>query len=126
MKISFHGAAREVTGSCHLLEAKDSNGQIKKILIDCGMFQGEKFSDEKNQQPFTFDPNSLDAVLITHAHLDHIGRLPKLLHDGYEGEFTTTLPTCALIPVVLEDSFGIMEENARRNHEEILYSTEIS
>jgi len=124
MKISFHGAAREVTGSCHLLEVKDSSGQVKKILIDCGMFQGEKFSEEKNQQPFTFEPKSLDAVLVTHAHLDHIGRLPKLLHDGYVGDFVMTLPTCALIPVVLEDSFGIMEENARRNHEVILYSME--
>ncbi|PJA46953.1 hypothetical protein CO172_03295, partial [Candidatus Uhrbacteria bacterium CG_4_9_14_3_um_filter_36_7] len=83
MKISFHGAAREVTGSCHLLTLEDKNGVERRILIDCGMFQGESYADERNRQPFGFDPASLDAVCITHAHADHTGRLPKLIKEGY-------------------------------------------
>lgn len=124
MKISFYGATREVTGSCHLLEASDSNGVMRKILIDCGMFQGEKFSEEKNNEPFPFDPKSLDKVFVTHAHLDHTGRLPKLRKAGYDGEFIMTAPTCALTYIVLEDAFHIMTENAKRLKEPILYNRE--
>lgn len=124
MKISFWGAVREVTGSCHLIEIKDSQGKLKKVLIDCGMFQGERFSEEKNHQPFPFDPAEIDVVLITHAHLDHVGRLPKLIQEGYKGEFIMVLPTCPLAKLVLEDAFHIMEENARRLNEPILYSHE--
>lgn len=124
MKLSFFGAAREVTGSCHLLEAKDTNGQTRKILIDCGMFQGEKFSEEKNHKPFPFDPKSLDAVFVTHAHLDHTGRLPKLIHAGYSGEIIATRPTIALTNLVLEDAFHIMEENRQRLGEPVLYEKE--
>lgn len=124
MKISFFGAAREVTGSCHLLEAKDSNGKTRKILIDCGMFQGEKSSSEKNYEPFLFDPKSLDAVFVTHAHLDHTGRLPKLIHAGYSGEIIAALPTIALTKLVLEDAFHIMAENRKRQGEPVLYEKE--
>lgn len=124
MKVSFFGAAREVTGSCYLLEATDADGVARKILIDCGMFQGEKFSEEKNHEPFLFDPKSLDAVFVTHAHLDHTGRLPKLRSEGYEGEFIMTAPTCALTYIVLEDAFHIMTENAKRMDEKVLYGRE--
>jgi metallo-beta-lactamase family protein len=124
MKLHFYGAAREVTGSCHLLEAEDATGKTRKILIDCGMFQGENFSEEKNHEPFAFDPKKLDAVFVTHAHLDHTGRLPKLLSDGYGGDFYMTLPTRALTYLVLEDALHVMEENARRQNEKVLYGRE--
>jgi len=122
MKITFHGAAREVTGSCHLLEAKDSDGVVRKILIDCGMFQGAKFTEEKNHQPFNFKPSELDAVLVTHAHLDHVGRLPKLINEGYEGPITMTVPTCALSFLVLEDALHVMTENLKYTDEKPLYT----
>ena len=73
MHISFHGAARDVTGSCHLVECGG-----KRILVDCGMFQGSRELVEDNAEDFGFDPASIDFLLLTHAHLDHCGRLPLL------------------------------------------------
>jgi len=124
MKISFHGAAREVTGSCHLLTLEDKNGVERRILIDCGMFQGESYADERNRQPFGFDPASLDAVCITHAHADHTGRLPKLIKEGYTKSIFMTPPTCALARVILEDAYEIMQDDARRNGDIVLYEKE--
>ena len=74
MKLSFHGAAQGVTGSCHLLEA----GGLR-ILIDCGMFQGARHADEENAGDFGFEPSEIDFLLLTHAHLDHCGRIPLLV-----------------------------------------------
>ena len=74
LKLGFYGAAGEVTGSNHLLE-----GAGAKILIDCGFFQGVKVCDDKNSDPFPYDPKTIDALFVTHAHLDHIGRIPKLV-----------------------------------------------
>ncbi|MDE2611677.1 MAG: MBL fold metallo-hydrolase, partial [Burkholderiales bacterium] len=85
MKISFHGADREVTGSCHLLEA-----QGKRVLIDCGMYQGSRDLDDENAEAFGFDPKSIDVLLLTHAHLDHCGRIPLLVKRGFTGEIITT------------------------------------
>ena len=78
MRLKFLGAAHMVTGSCYLLET-----QGKKILIDCGMFQGTKRIREMNREDFSFVPAELDAVLLTHAHVDHCGLIPKLCHDGF-------------------------------------------
>jgi metallo-beta-lactamase family protein len=108
MKLSFHGAAREVTGSCHLLEV---NG--RKILLDCGMFQGGKERHKVNREPFPFDPQELDYVLLSHAHIDHSGRLPLLYKAGYRGPVLTTAPTTELVGVLLRDSGHIHEEDAR-------------
>jgi metallo-beta-lactamase family protein len=124
MKISFHGAARGVTGSCHLLTTKDADGVEHRILIDCGMFQGEQFADQANFEAFHFDASTIDAVFVTHAHNDHVGRLPKLIASGFTGPIYCTHPTRPLMRVVLEDGFHIMEENARRNGEPMLYEKE--
>lgn len=109
MRISFHGAAGVVTGSCHLVEA---NGQT--ILIDCGMFQGGEGLDEDNSQAFGFDPNAVDLLLLTHAHLDHCGRIPLLVKRGFTGEIIATPATCDLTRLVLMDAAGLNEEEARR------------
>lgn len=102
------GAAEEVTGSCHLLKLQ--NGV--RILVDCGMFQGEG-EDEKNRRPFGFDPKKIDVLLITHAHLDHVGRIPKLVKEGFEGIIVATKATFELAQVVLFDSAKLMEEEYR-------------
>ena len=109
MKLSFHGADRAVTGSCHLLEAA---GQ--RVLIDCGMYQGNRELDEENAESFGFDPASIDYVLLTHAHLDHCGRLPLLVKRGFHGEIVTTAATRELTRIVLLDAAHLQEEDAAR------------
>ncbi|MDE2581801.1 MAG: MBL fold metallo-hydrolase [Rhodospirillales bacterium] len=110
MKLSIHGAARTVTGSCHLLESCG-----KRILIDCGLLQGGHELERENAAPFGFDPASIDAVLLTHAHLDHCGRLPLLVKQGFRGEIIATGATRDLTRLVLLDSAHLQEEEARRH-----------
>jgi metallo-beta-lactamase family protein len=107
-KLTFMGAARTVTGSKHLL---DVDG--RKILIDCGLFQGLKELRERNWQPLPFDPSELSAVVLTHAHLDHTGYLPRLVADGYHGRVFCTAGTSDLSKLILPDSARIQEEDAR-------------
>lgn len=109
MRLSLHGAAGGVTGSCHLLEA---NG--RRILVDCGMFQGGGELDELNTADFGFDPRSVSVLLLTHAHLDHCGRIPLLVKRGFAGEIICTAATRALTRLVLLDSARLHEEEARR------------
>ncbi len=130
MKIAFHGAARTVTGSKHLLTL--SNG--KKLLLDCGMFQG--MGDQTNQlnREFGFDPAAVDYMILSHAHIDHCGLIPKLIKDGYKGKVYATPATKDLAAVLMEDSAGIQEndikfENKRRGLQGLpylqpLYTTE--
>jgi metallo-beta-lactamase family protein len=108
MKISFHGADQDVTGSCHLLECAG-----KRILIDCGMYQGGRELVEENAEPFGFDPASIDFLLLTHAHLDHCGRIPLLVKRGFSGEIITTAASVELARLVMLDSAGLQEEEAR-------------
>ncbi len=124
MNITFHGAAQEVTGSCHLLTCKDSNGAERKILIDCGMFQGEQMCTQKNLIPFAFDASALDAVCVTHPHADHTGRLPVLPKNGYKGKIYMTPPAIGLTKLVLEDAHHIMVEDAEKCGSSVLYEME--
>jgi metallo-beta-lactamase family protein len=108
MKIEFHGADRDVTGSCHLIEAGGA-----KLLIDCGLYQGGREMAEENAEPFGFAPGEIDYVLLTHAHLDHCGRLPLLVKRGFQGEILTTSASRELARLVLLDAAHLQEEEAR-------------
>ena len=108
MKISFHGAAREVTGSCHLVEAEGGS-----VLLDCGMIQGGKERHERNRKAFSFSPKKLRCVAQSHAHIDHSGRLPLLRKAGFRGPIFATKPTVHLCRVLLADSGRIHEEDAK-------------
>lgn len=104
MKLTFLGAAKTVTGSCFLLETK-----TKKILVDCGMFQGHSREHVLNSENFAFSPGDIDYVLLTHAHIDHSGRIPKLYIEGFKGEIIATKATVELCSVMLPDSGHIQE-----------------
>lgn len=106
---SCHGAARQVTGSCHLINCND-----RRVLIDCGMFQGSRETELANAAPFGFDPAGINVLLLTHAHLDHCGRIPLLVRQGFRGRILTTAATRELARVVMLDSASIQEEDARR------------
>jgi len=109
MKISFHGAAHGVTGSCHLIDCAG-----KRVLIDCGLFQGGRELEEENREPFGFDPAEVDYLLLTHGHLDHCGRIPLLVKEGFRGEIITTSASRELARLVMLDSASINEAEALR------------
>jgi metallo-beta-lactamase family protein len=111
MQLSFHGANREVTGSCHLIECDDV-----RVLIDCGLFQGGRELVEDNAGPFGFDPATIDYLLLTHAHLDHCGRIPLLYDRGFQGEIVTTAASRELARLVMLDSAHLQEEEAARDN----------
>ena len=104
MKLSFYGADRCVTGSCHCLEVAG-----KKILIDCGLQQGR---DEIDNGALPFQPGLIDYVLVTHAHIDHSGRLPLLIRQGFRGQILATRLTAQLMEIMLLDSAHIQESDA--------------
>ena len=99
MKISFLGATKIVTGSNFLIEIKNT-----KFLIDCGMFQGNKSINRMNYQPFSFNPREIDFIVLTHAHIDHSGRIPKLIKEGFKGDIYSTKATADLCSIMLPDS----------------------
>jgi metallo-beta-lactamase family protein len=107
MKLRFLGAAGMVTGSCHLVETEGF-----RLLVDCGLFQGA--DEELNREPFSFSPATLDAVILTHAHIDHAGRLPLLRKEGYQGPIYAHPATVELAQILLEDSASIQEADAER------------
>lgn len=107
MKIGFHGADRNVTGSCHLIRCHG-----KLVLVDCGMYQGGREIDEENSGDFGFDPEAVDFLILTHAHLDHCGRIPLLVKRGFRGTIVATPATRELARLVMLDSARIQEEEA--------------
>ncbi len=103
LKLTFAGGTGSVTGANFLVE-----GEGIKFLIDCGLNQGTKMADDKNWDPFPYDPATVDYLFITHAHIDHIGRIPKLVYDGFKGEIYSTIPTKDITELMLEDTANIL------------------
>jgi len=112
MKIHFHGATGDVTGSAYHLVTKDAS-----ILIDCGLFQGGKKDKAKNRRDAKLEGGRLDAVLLTHGHLDHVGRLPILTRHGYEGPILATRPTFELATLILRDSLSLQKNDLKRENQ---------
>src|SRR3989338_6673027 len=119
MTITFHGGARSVTGANYLLEISNT-----KILVDCGMFQGSKYSEDLNYEKFPYDPAEIDFVFITHSHTDHVGRLPKLYKEGFRGKVYVVEPTKELMLRAFPDNFSHMAEEAKKDNHDPLYSVE--
>jgi metallo-beta-lactamase family protein len=116
MKLTFLGAAGEVTGSCYLVETADA-----RFLIDCGLFQGGRAADYRNRR-LAFDPRSIDFVLLSHAHIDHSGLIPRLAVAGFRGPVYATRATCDLLGVMLPDSGHLQEQDAEREGRAPLYT----
>jgi metallo-beta-lactamase family protein len=119
MKLTFHGGAGSVTGSNYELESGGT-----RILIDCGMSQGTHYAERRNFEPFPYDPAAIAAVFVTHAHIDHIGRIPKLVRDGFAGRVYSTPPTKDFAELLLLDSEHIMAKEAEREAVPPLYTTD--
>lgn len=110
-----------VTGSCHLCIVKYPDGNATRLIVDCGLFQGDDEKENKNQF-FSFNADNIEFALVTHNHVDHIGRLPLLYRNGYRGQVYTTEDTAVLLPLALYDSHRVLKDNAKRAHQPVLYS----
>jgi len=119
MKLTFCGAAKNVSGANYLLESGKT-----KILIDCGLNQGSSFCERRNYEPFLYEPKTIEAVLITHAHLDHIGRLPQLYKSGFRGKIFSTPPTKDFSEELLIDSEHLLRREAEEKKLESIYDLE--
>jgi len=116
MTIKFLGAVGGVTGSNYLLEDSDYN-----ILVDCGLFQGGSVEENKNWEDFKFNPSDIDALILTHSHIDHIGLVPKLYRDGFRGKIYSTFPTRDFAEIFLTDTQKLMAQYANDHGKDILY-----
>lgn len=118
-KLTFVGGGEEVTGACYLLETEKT-----KILVDCGMAQGSRLAEEKNYEPFPFDPKLISALFITHSHIDHIGRVPKLFRDGFRGKIFCTEPVKAFGDIFLRDTGRLIKTEAENHGVEPFFKEE--
>ncbi|HEY4476934.1 MAG TPA: MBL fold metallo-hydrolase [Candidatus Paceibacterota bacterium] len=121
--LTFHGGAGAVTGANFLLEIAPSSATDRpiRLLVDCGLYQGGKVFENRNNESFPYDPATIDYLFVTHAHLDHVGRIPKLVHQGFRGVIYSTLPTKKIAALILEDSLGLMGKEARGSGQPLLY-----
>lgn len=117
--LGFYGGVGSVTGANFMLDT----GKVA-ILVDCGLEQGDKFAMSKNAAPFVYNPAEVDVLLVTHAHADHIGRIPKLVRDGFAGKIYSTTPTKELANVMMRDALKVMQYEAKRYGHEVLYKEE--
>ena len=117
-KITFYGAARQVTGSCYLLESE----ALGRVLLECGMHQGGDAVERIGKEKFDFKPASVDAVILSHGHLDHSGMLPKLVHQGFAGPIYCTPATKGLLKILLEDSWGLYQRDLEHDNRRRLRS----
>ncbi|MDD5098924.1 MAG: MBL fold metallo-hydrolase [Candidatus Colwellbacteria bacterium] len=123
MKLHFYGGAQSVTGANYLLEGNpNAKGKTTKILIDCGLTQGSREEEKQNYEPLPYDPKEVEALLITHAHIDHTGRVPFLYKSGFRGQIYSTSATKDFSEYLLIDSQGLLEKDARDHGHEVLYS----
>jgi metallo-beta-lactamase family protein len=113
--LTFHGAAQQVTGSCYLIET-----QHHRILLECGIRQGRDRREDENEKPFEFDPASIDAVLVSHAHLDHSGLVPLLVKRGFSGPVYTTSVTQGLLPIMYRDAASLLRSDFERKNRRLL------
>lgn len=118
-QITFWSGVGSVTGANFLFEVGTS-----RVLVDCGLIQGDKEAMKGNREPFGYDASSIDMLFITHAHLDHVGRIPKLVKEGFEGEIYSTPETMALARLILDDAVGLMTHEAQQENLPPLYSTD--
>ncbi len=117
--LGFYGGVGSVTGANFMLDT----GELA-ILVDCGLVQGDRFAMEKNAETFVYDPKEVDVLLVTHAHADHIGRIPKLVRDGFSGKIYSTTPTKDLAGVMMRDALKVMQYEANKFGQEVLYEEE--
>lgn len=117
--IGFYGGAGGVTGANYVLDTGSC-----RVMVDCGLFQGWRFAEEENHKSFPYDPSSIDVVCVTHAHADHIGRLPKLVREGFRGTIYATEPTAALMRVMLNDAYTIIKHECEWHSDTPLYEKE--
>ncbi|MEK7585142.1 MAG: MBL fold metallo-hydrolase [Patescibacteria group bacterium] len=116
LAITFYGGAGSVTGANFLFTSGAG-----RFLVDCGLFQGGKIFEDRNDDPFPYNPSEIDGLFVTHAHLDHVGRIPRLVRDGFHGPIYSTPPTKALAELILRDSMGVMAKEAKSSHRPLLY-----
>ncbi len=117
MKLTFCGGAKSVTGSSYLVESGDT-----RVLVDCGLHQGSYVCELDNYEKFSYEPSSIDALFVTHAHIDHIGRIPKLYKEGFRGKIFSTPPTREFAEELLLDSMDLLKREAKRCKKEPIYT----
>ncbi len=124
MKLTFYGGVGWVTGANFVVEniPKTSDEKVTRIMIDCGMYQGGEDAKPKNREDFIYDPSTIDVVILTHAHADHLGRLPKLVRDGFKGKIYASKATAELAEIMFADSLKIINYEAKRDDVDPMYS----